>query len=140
MQQTNKIQFNDQIDSTLKENHMRSIGYDLKNNSIFWINNENNEYYHIHFGQLNNNSYGIIKSEINNTIKLKNEESHISWIFKYDWIHNLVYFKFLHYIYAQHINQFNFEYKYQILYTPQHIFDLTLDPINSLIFWSEGHI
>ena len=94
--------------------------------------------YDIHFGQLNNNSYGIIKSEINNTIKETNRKSHISWVFKYDWIHNLVYFKFINKIYAQHINQFNFKYKYQVLYTPQHIFELTLDPINSLIFWSEG--
>ena len=41
--ETNNIHFNDQMNKTLKNNYMRSIGYDMKNSSIFWINNENDE-------------------------------------------------------------------------------------------------
>jgi hypothetical protein len=114
------------------------INYDIEENLVLWSTIASDKYlsFSLYLTTLYENKYESNNSlSINSTQLLFSHKTSQIYLFTYDWIHNLIYYIYLYSISVLHINQMN--NSYMIVTSDFAINSVSVEPKESLIFWSE---
>jgi hypothetical protein len=116
------------------ETYFKNIHYDLNENLIFWTTiDENNTT--LFMAELDFKNYVKTSAKLSNMKKLLEIPGNNK--FSYDWIHKLMFRSHEKSIYVSKIERMNISYK---LYESDNVITrLLVNPLNSLIFWSENN-
>jgi hypothetical protein len=118
-------------DSIPSASGIAQIDYSLKRNSILYnkyFKDNRTGLYSCHLNELN---YSITGKDF--SVRLLKSDSYFNYAF--DWVHDLIYKRNPFSLYVSLIEQMDFQYR--IRETDLYIFTFVINPIKSLIFWTE---
>jgi hypothetical protein len=118
-------------DSISRVSGIAQIGYSLKRNSIIYnkyFKDDRTGLYSCHLNELN---YSITGKDF--SVRLLKSDSYFYYAF--DWVHDLIYKCDGSSLYVSHIEQMDFQYR--IRKTHLTLYTFVINPIKSLIFWTE---